>query len=45
MLLDTCLLLWLAADPSALSPNATRILGGGAERLFVSAIYKCRARK
>lgn len=37
ILLDTCVLLWLAAEPSALSPAAVRLLQGGGE-CFVSAI-------
>ena len=37
-LLDTCVLLWLAADPSALSSSAADLLRTGGGGLFVSAI-------
>jgi len=37
-LLDTCTLIWLAADQSRLSPRAVGILGDPESELFVSAI-------
>lgn len=38
VLLDTCTLLWLAADPSKLSDTAKEVLSKEDEPLFVSAI-------
>jgi len=38
MLLDTCVLLWLAADNSAISARATELMRNTPEGLFVSAI-------
>ena len=38
ILLDTCVLLWLAADPSAISAPAAQLMAGTREGLFVSAI-------
>jgi PIN domain nuclease of toxin-antitoxin system len=38
ILLDTCTLLWLALDPSKLSPSAHARLADPAERVWVSAI-------
>jgi PIN domain nuclease of toxin-antitoxin system len=38
ILLDTCVLLWLAADPSAISARATEFIGNTPQGLFVSAI-------
>jgi PIN domain nuclease of toxin-antitoxin system len=38
ILLDTCTLLWLAADQSKLSLNAKKAIEENAERLFISAI-------
>jgi PIN domain nuclease of toxin-antitoxin system len=37
-LLDTCVVLWLAADPSKLSAKARKHIGRRQGRLFVSAI-------
>lgn len=38
LLLDTCTLLWLAADQSQLSPPAKAAIADNADALFVSAI-------
>ena len=38
MLLDTCVLLWLAADPAAISARAADLIDSTPEGLFVSAI-------
>lgn len=38
MLLDTCVLLWLAADTSAISTRATELIRNTPEGMFVSAI-------
>jgi PIN domain nuclease of toxin-antitoxin system len=38
MLLDTCVLLWLAADTTAISARATELIRSTPEGLFVSAI-------
>ena len=38
ILLDTCALLWLAADQAKLSMKARETIGNNPERLFVSAI-------
>jgi PIN domain nuclease of toxin-antitoxin system len=38
ILLDTCVLLWLAAEPSAISTRATSLITRASEDLFVSAI-------
>jgi PIN domain nuclease of toxin-antitoxin system len=38
LLLDTCTLLWLAADPSRLSPDATEALDDEANELWVSDV-------
>jgi PIN domain nuclease of toxin-antitoxin system len=38
ILLDTCVLLWLAADPGAISARAAELIGRTPEGLFVSAI-------
>ncbi len=38
MLLDTCVLLWLEADPSAMSAVATRAMLADPQSLFASAI-------
>lgn len=38
MLLDTCVLLWLAAEPSAISDAATQAMLEAPSGLFVSAI-------
>jgi len=51
VLLDTCVLLWLASDQSKLSLNANKAIAAHANALFVSAItgfeiaLKCRAKK
>lgn len=38
LLLDTCVLLWLATDHSKLSRNAIKLISGNAGRLFISSI-------
>jgi PIN domain nuclease of toxin-antitoxin system len=38
MLLDTCVLLWLATDPSAISAPVAEVIRSGEVSLFVSAI-------
>jgi PIN domain nuclease of toxin-antitoxin system len=38
ILIDTCVLLWLAADPSAISEKAAELIRDPSEELFVSAI-------
>jgi PIN domain nuclease of toxin-antitoxin system len=38
MLLDTCVLLWLAEDTSSISAKAAEVLRDSTERFFVSAI-------
>ncbi len=38
ILLDTCTLLWLAADQTSLSPNAKEAIRLNSDSLFVSAI-------
>lgn len=38
ILLDTCVLLWLAADPRAISTRAAELINRTPEGLFVSAI-------
>ena len=38
ILLDTCVLLWLAGDASSISAPAARVLRDSTERFFVSAI-------
>ncbi len=38
VLLDTCALLWLAADKKKLSPQAKRVIKSNAEALSVSSI-------
>ena len=38
ILLDTCVLLWLAGEPSAISPTAVKLLRSGQTACFVSAI-------
>ena len=37
LLLDTHVLLWVAAEPSKLSPRATGLIGNEENRLFFSA--------
>ncbi len=38
LLLDTCVLLWLAADPDQLSQTARKRIAAASESLFVSSI-------
>jgi PIN domain nuclease of toxin-antitoxin system len=38
ILLDTCVLLWLAADTTAISARATALIRGSPNAVFVSAI-------
>lgn len=38
VLLDTCALLWLAAEPERLSPSACAVLDDASNRLFVSDV-------
>lgn len=38
ILLDTCALLWLAADSGKLSPKAAKTIADNADGLFISAI-------
>lgn len=38
ILLDTCVLIWLASDPTEISPSAVTLMRATAGNLFVSAI-------